>query len=542
MAVATLAGMGVGLIAFMGVAGLLGPALTAAAPGLLAFGSGIVLAGTGMLVMSAAALVGATALQSIVTVLPQLAVNGVTGATAITALGVSMTVFAAGAALSGAGTLAAAAGFAALAIAAAAADLAFAPLALEMTAVSTAVAVIAASASTGAEGINSLRGSSSGMIISMGKLAIAFTPVAAALVPFAAAVAAAAVSTAAFGLSIAVIDTSIAALNTMIAITISEMAVANTSFTIFQAQAMQLNVSSRLAVMAFQMLAAGAMPMAAGLQHIATSMIITASGAAALSDGIHSANLNMAAIISIASGTITELTNLDNSFKILAKDASNSVMAIVVVVRAGGSQIVQIAVSTVNSIRNAFNVDLSTAGTNMMQGLVNGITSMRSQVEETAKDVAKAAAQAVNSALQIHSPSKLMMKSGQFIDEGLAVGIINNSGSVKAAAQAAMTMPVIKTSDKMRSGMMHPVSDAREEMQVSRIREALNQVMALSNVNNNTVNNQSESSPTFVFSPTYQIQGSASKDDIVKAGKISQAEFEKMMKEYTRKNGKFGFA
>ena len=50
-------------------------------------------------------------------------------------------------------------------------------------------------------------------------------------------------------------------------------------------------------------------------------------------------------------------------------------------------------------------------------------------------------------------------------------------------------------------------------------------------------------SPTFVFSPTYHFEGEApSKEDIVEANRMSQKEFEKMMKEYLRKNKRTAFA
>ena len=49
--------------------------------------------------------------------------------------------------------------------------------------------------------------------------------------------------------------------------------------------------------------------------------------------------------------------------------------------------------------------------------------------------------------------------------------------------------------------------------------------------------------PTFVFSPTYHFEGEApSKEDIVEANRMSQKEFEKMMKEYLRKNKRVAFA
>ena len=48
---------------------------------------------------------------------------------------------------------------------------------------------------------------------------------------------------------------------------------------------------------------------------------------------------------------------------------------------------------------------------------------------------------------------------------------------------------------------------------------------------------------TVTYAPTYQINGNGlTRDDVVKAGKITQADFEKMMKQYTKNQGRLAFA
>jgi len=54
---------------------------------------------------------------------------------------------------------------------------------------------------------------------------------------------------------------------------------------------------------------------------------------------------------------------------------------------------------------------------------------------------------------------------------------------------------------------------------------------------------QDEQPMTFVFSPTYHFEGEApSKEDIVEANRMSQAEFEKLMKEWMKKHKRTSFA
>lgn len=95
LAIGVMVGM-IAAVALLAVgAAALGPALTAGAVGFVAFGIALVLVGTGALLASAA-------LALVATVLPQVASYGLAGAIAIMQLGVGMTVFAAGAAVTGA--------------------------------------------------------------------------------------------------------------------------------------------------------------------------------------------------------------------------------------------------------------------------------------------------------------------------------------------------------------------------------------------------------------------------------------------------------
>lgn len=590
-AIATMAGMGVGLIAFMAVAALLGPALTAAAVGLVAFGAGILLAGTGMLIMTqaalqlaaagptaqiamaalavgilafgavagalapllmagaaalaafgaalvvvgagmlvvnAAALVGAAALTIIAGVLPQLAAAGASGAVALMLLGVSMTVFAAGAAVAGVASAAAAVGFAALAVAGAAAALAFAPLAIEMAAVAAAVAVIAASAETGAAGIKSLRESSSGMITSMAKLALAFAPAAAALVPFAAAAVAAAAGAAALGAAIALVGVSLLAVSAGIALVVAGITMANASMSAFRVQASMLNIASGLAIAAFQRLAAAVGPMSQSLAAMAAPMTASATGAMMMSVSIQAANQSIIGIVAATSVAAGGLEDLDSGFVMFVSIATASTTAVVAVVRAGGAQIVAVAQSTVNSVRSALSVDLSSSGRNMMQGLVNGINSMRGPVEAAAKSVAQAAADSVNSALQIHSPSRVLVESGQYAGKGMAVGLESQKSNVAAAA---------------RSAISQPAQDAGAEARANRGSIIGDLVGSSSGGRGGAYAGGGQAAEySFTYSPTYTIQGSASKDDIEQADRDGQAEFERRMKAFLRKNGRTKFA
>lgn len=276
-------------------------------------------------------------------------------------------------------------------------------------------------------------------------------------------------------------------------------------------------------------------------------------GVAALTDGFTAGSAGVTDAVN-ALGTDVS-TSLDTTWQSANTETQTAMQTMSQTVSTASQQVVstiqsmsQSVVSTVqqmgSSIQSALSsVNLSQSGTNMMQGLVNGINSMRPQVEAAAKDVAQAAASSVNNALQIHSPSRLMDKSGRFVDEGFAGGMLKNAGKVRSAAQAAMAQPVAETGAGVQDSMSRPFSDMRAGMQGGgRVRSALDWIISSSTVNNRTENNSSVASPTFVFSPTYQINGNAGREDIVQAGSMSQAEFEKRAKEFMRRYGRAQFA
>lgn len=80
-------------------------------------------------------------------------------------------------------------------------------------------------------------------------------------------------------------------------------------------------------------------------------------------------------------------------------------------------------------------IDLYDCGTNAMQGFINGINAMRSSVMSAANSIANSVKSTINSALDIHSPSRVMEESGEFTGEGLVLGITKMIDKVKSAAQ-----------------------------------------------------------------------------------------------------------
>lgn len=86
------------------------------------------------------------------------------------------------------------------------------------------------------------------------------------------------------------------------------------------------------------------------------------------------------------------------------------------------------AQNIVNGVREAFTIDWSNLGRNIIEGIINGLRNGISAVINMAQSVAQAASDAIQGFLGIQSPSKLMFKYGQMTSQGFANGMMANNG------------------------------------------------------------------------------------------------------------------
>lgn len=103
-----------------------------------------------------------------------------------------------------------------------------------------------------------------------------------------------------------------------------------------------------------------------------------------------------------------------------------------------------------------------TAGADLMQGLVNGITSRVQAVRDAIVGVADAVGGWFREKLGIASPSKVFMQYGGWISEGAALGIAGGQGAVRTAAlamatAATATMPMAADAAALRIDSRAPL-------------------------------------------------------------------------------------
>lgn len=520
MAIAALAIMEVGMIAMMAVAGALGSALTAASVGLIAFGASIVLAATGCLIMVQAATQIVSAGPAAQIALALLAVGLIAfgaiagalapvllaGAAAIAALGAALTLVATAAMLGAAALAIISLSLPLLSTYGATGASVILTLSGALTAFAASAAICGAGALVAAAGLLAMAtgataGSAALLVLAAGALAALV-----GMAPLAAALALAAASVEIIGASAKTAGSALTSMTKGATGTAAKLAI----------------------------IAAGAAPLAAALAPLA----VAAAAALALAAGSTAA---AAAIMLLAAGITMSMMQANQAvvtgMKIIVVASRNGMTMFVVAVRTGGNQAVAACRSTSSQMVGAFSGlpgSMYSAGSFAMAGLRNGIAAGGADAVAQARSIANQVAAAVNSDLEIHSPSRVLDQSGQYTGQGFAGGIQKTGALVQKAANESLVQPVMNAGSKT-------LEAPQFENRSSVIGDT---VSAYTGQNQSGKGNSNESaSQQFVFSPTYRFEaGTPSKEDMVEANRMSQAEFKKMMKEYLRTEGRRAFA
>ena len=450
-----LAGLAAGILAFGAAAGVLSPLLIAGGIGLMVFGAGLA-------VVAAAAVLASASLFIISGTLPMFATYGVSAAAGIMAVGAALVVLGAGALTAGAGALVAAAGIAALG---AAGLLAMIPMGTIGDAFEN-MGVAAYRLSTYGEGAADAldRLTSYGLVASssLTTLAAAFEPLTSALI----------------------------VLSPVAVLTCGAFATLLLALRGIGIEIVRISAGSMGAVISIRMLSS-ALTLLAGTN--------VKGGMSKMSEAVARAMERIRFSVQNGSAAVVVLM-------------ARAVFRLIASVRSGGVTLTNLARSIASGIRSAFTIDLTPTGIYMMGGLIRGMDSMRSKVEQAAREVAKSAADSVNTTLKIHSPSRLMMESGEYTGEGLALGMQSKLSSVQKAA----------------SSLTEPITGTRSSV--------------FTEILSSPAGTGTDGSYTINFNPTYVIEGNTDKETLEQTSKLTLTELERMLSDINRRNRKVGFA
>lgn len=515
MAIAALTIMEVGMIAMMAVAGALGPALTAASVGLIAFGASIVLAATGCLIMVQAATQIASAGPAAQIALALLAAGLIAfgaiagalapillaGAAAIAALGAALTLVATAAML----------GAAALAI------------------ISVSLPLLSTYGATGASAILTLSGALTAFAASAAVCGAGALVAAAGLLAMAAGALAAGAGVLMVGAGAVVLAAAIAMIAAGATASMASFMLLATMVRLFGTAALSATapiLALTAAMLPFAAAALATLGTLGALTTVAMNMVTVA-----IRNSMTQSNQ------AVVTGITVMRTTTQTGMTTIVAVTRNGMTMFVVAVRTGGSQAVAACRSTSSQMVGVFSGlsgSMYSAGSFAMAGLRNGIAAGGAAAIAQARSIANQVAATVNSALKIHSPSRVLDQSGQYAGQGLAGGIQKTGALVQKAANESLAQPVMNAGSKT-------LEAPQFENRSSVIGDTVSAFTGQKQSGNG--NSNESASQQFVFSPTYRFEaGTPSKEDMVEANRMSQAEFKKMMKEYLRTEGRRAFA
>lgn len=110
------------------------------------------------------------------------------------------------------------------------------------------------------------------------------------------------------------------------------------------------------------------------------------------------------------------------------------------------------------------NIDLSSVGKNIIEGLIGGIKSMVGAVGKAIKGVADKVTGGIAKLLDVHSPSRVMMKLGGYTGEGFAKGIEQSEGMVAKAVNGIGNVAINGVASSSRSNGAYSIDGGRESV------------------------------------------------------------------------------
>ncbi|MEW2302577.1 phage tail tape measure protein [Streptomyces sp. NPDC006655] len=103
------------------------------------------------------------------------------------------------------------------------------------------------------------------------------------------------------------------------------------------------------------------------------------------------------------------------------------------------SQAFHDTVSAIQSITSSFGSLLTSAGADLIRGLINGIGSMGGAVGKAISDIAHGVVSTAKSILGIKSPSRVFRQIGIWVNEGLIQGLTGSTSRVESAIKSTLT-------------------------------------------------------------------------------------------------------
>lgn len=400
---------------------ILGAGLAVAAVGIAAAGVAVIILAAGMTLLAASTLIAGVGISLIAMSLPQIVEYGTSGAGALIALSVSMTVFGAAAAVAGAACIVLGAGLTLVAVG--------------LTLVGAAVLLTAAGVLLLSAGVLMLGASL--LVVAAGLTAVSSVLLVASAGSFALTASFAALMAASVGLSAALMVLSVA----MIALSVGAIA-------------------ATVGVVAFGVAmiagAVGVVAMAAALKAVNSSMKTIASNAKkaeksldSMQDSVDIVGSGLDALGGKAKSAMKKITSAFDDTASKAKTAGQKVgNGFTEGMQTGLVKAPVVAaqmVGMVNAQLSSGYAGAYSAGAYISQGFAAGMLSCLGVIRSAAAQMAAAADEAVKAKAKIHSPSKVSEDSGEDYGQGWINGIMSKVKEAWAAGERLVQIPDVST-------------------------------------------------------------------------------------------------
>ena len=432
-AIAVFAGLVVAMALLAVGAALLGTALTAGAVGFIAFGAAIALVGVGFMLVGVGAVLAANALSIIAGILPQITQYGLMGALSITALGASLTIFALGAALAGASALILGAGLLVVAASLLVVTVSFALLTaimLPLTALMLAfgVSLLAVSAMMLLISATSMLLSTSFLMLTMSMMLL--TPLLLM-----------------FSVALLPLSATLLVLTPVIVLFTATVAALMAVFVILSPLAMLFS-ASMVAVAASMAMLAVATPIVKsalkGLPKTITGMIAPVGLLAVALAPLSKEFTKLAKASSTTSKAFAVIVVAITAASAGMMRFATVIQSVVGVVKVASTQMVTIFVQALQKmVMAAKSTNLMSAGSQMMNGLINGMNSRKAAAISTARSIAQAINKEYAKVQKIKSPSRVWDEFGGFQIQGDINGMKAKMPELKETVRdvGEMSMP-----------------------------------------------------------------------------------------------------
>lgn len=179
------------------------------------------------------------------------------------------------------------------------------------------------------------------------------------------------------------------------------------------------------------------------------------NGIISMVGAVRSAGTNvMRAIVNALMSLPSKLLSLGRSG---VSGLANGVRAAAGLVRSGITTVINALIAIVRAVPSK----MLSLGKNIVQGIANGIRNAASAVVNALGDVVSNAINAIKKKLGIASPSKVFRDAvGQWIPEGIAVGITSNSDSVQESINSLVDLKNLGISNAVPKSPIVPTSGA----------------------------------------------------------------------------------